>query len=94
MDYTLDAIDHKIIDLLQKDARLPVKDIAKEVFLSSPVVSNRIEKLEKAGIITGYHAQINYQAFGYHIKAFINLFRKRNFIHTSIQFLMSLNVTA
>lgn len=73
MDYTLDAIDHKIIDLLQKDARLPVKDIAKEVFLSSPAVSNRIEKLEKAGIITGYHAQINYQAFGYHIKAFINL---------------------
>ena len=69
----LDAIDLKIIEILQKDARTPVKDIAKEVFLSSPAVSTRIEKLEKAGIIVGYHAQINYLAFGYHIKAFINL---------------------
>lgn len=46
---------------------------AAEVFLSSPAVSNRIEKMEKAGIITGYHAQINYRLFDYHIKAFINL---------------------
>lgn len=69
----LDAIDLKIIEILQKDARTPVKYIAKEVFLSSPAVSTRIEKLEKAGIIVGYHAQINYLAFGYHIKAFINL---------------------
>ena len=69
----LDSIDRKIIELLQANARIPVKEIAKEVFLSSPAVTNRMEKLEKSGIITGYHAQINYQLFGYHIKAFINL---------------------
>ena len=70
---TLDSMDKRIIDILQKNARTPIKDIAKEVFLSSPAVSARIEKLEKSGIIIGYHAQINPFLFGYNIRAFINL---------------------
>ena len=73
MDHKLDNIDRKIIEMLQKNARTPVKEIAKEVFLSSPAVSARIEHLEKNGLITGYHAQINPVFLGYHIKAFINL---------------------
>ena len=80
---TLDSIDKKIIDILQKNARTPIKDIAKEVFLSSPAVSARIEKLEKSGIVIGYHAQINPFLFGYNIRAFINLevepFQKKDF---------------
>ena len=73
MEKALDNIDKSILHILQKNARTPVKDIAKAVFLSSPAVSARIEKLEKSGIITGYHAQVNPMMFGYHIKAFINL---------------------
>ena len=69
----LDNIDKSIIRILQENARTPVKDIAKEVFLSSPAVSARIERLEKRGILTGYHATVNPMLFGYHIKAFINL---------------------
>lgn len=80
---SLDSIDKKIIDILQKNARTPIKDIAKDVFLSSPAVSARIEKLEKSGIIIGYHAQINPFLFGYNIRAFINLevepFQKKEF---------------
>lgn len=73
MEYKLDNIDRKIIDILLKNARIPAKEIAKEVFLSSPAVSARIKNLEKNGLITGYHAQINPLLLGYHIKAFINL---------------------
>lgn len=73
MERKLDHIDKKIIQILQRNARTPLKDIAKEVFLSSPAVSARIERMEKAGIITGYQVKINSQKFGYHIKAFINL---------------------
>ena len=73
MEHEPDHIDRKILNILQKNARTPIKDIAKEVFLSSPAVSARIERMEKAGIISGYHATINYLLFGYHIKAFINL---------------------
>lgn len=36
MEHKLDNIDRKIIEMLQKNARTPVKEIAKEVFLSSP----------------------------------------------------------
>lgn len=72
-DFNLDAIDKKILSILQKNARTPVKDIANEVFLSSPAVSSRIEKLEKSGIIAGYHANLNYFSMGYNIRAFINL---------------------
>ena len=59
MDIKLDAIDRKILKILQENARTPIKEIAKEVFLSSPAVSNRIEKLEHSGILTVYHAQMN-----------------------------------
>ena len=88
MDHKLDNIDRKIIEMLQKNARTPVKEIAKEVFLSSPAVSARIEHLEKTGLITGYHAQVNPVFLGYHIKAFINLevepYQKKDF-HPFIQ---------
>ena len=73
MDYKIDNIDRKIIEMLQKNARTSVKEIAKEVFLSSPAVSARIEHMEKTGVISGYHAQVNPILLGYHIKAFVNL---------------------
>ena len=69
----MDKIDRKIIKLLQENARYPLKHLAQKVFLSSPAVSTRIERLEKAGVITGYHASIDPIQLGYHITAFINL---------------------
>lgn len=69
----MDHIDRKIIDLLQTGARAPLKEIADRVFLSSPAVSARIDRLEKTGVLTGYQAQINAPALGYLVKAFINL---------------------
>lgn len=73
MKNTIDSIDEKIIALLQENARISIKDIASQVFLSSPAVTARIERLEKNGVITGFHAQVNAAALGYQIKAFINL---------------------
>ncbi|MGN0144695.1 MAG: Lrp/AsnC family transcriptional regulator [Clostridium sp.] len=69
----MDKIDYKIIELLQENARYPLKHLAEEVFLSTPAVSARIEKLEEAGVITGYSAQLDPLKLGYNIKAFINL---------------------
>ena len=63
----MDKIDRKILSLLQENARYPLKYLAQKVFLSSPAVSTRIERMEKAGIITGYHATIDPVALGYHI---------------------------
>ena len=69
----MDKIDLKILKILQDNARTPLKQIASEVFLSSPAVSARIEKLENEGYIKSYSANIDRQKLGYHITAFINL---------------------
>lgn len=69
----MDQIDRKLIALLQENARMPLKSIASQVFLSAPAVSARIEKLETQGLILGYHAAIDQQKLGYPITAFISL---------------------
>ena len=69
----MDKIDKKLITLLQNNARMPLKALAENVFLSSPAVSARIERLEKEEIIEGYEVKINQIKLGYHITAFINL---------------------
>lgn len=69
----MDNIDRRILTILQENARTPLKVIAEKVFLSSPAVSARIERLEESGIITGYQAQLSAAEMGYQIKAFIAL---------------------
>lgn len=69
----LDETDKIILDMLQTNAKTPLKEMANRVYLSTPAVSARIDRMEKEGYITGYHAQINPAALGYHIKAFIHL---------------------
>lgn len=69
----LDHIDKEILRMLQKNARMSLKDIAEAVYLSSPAVSVRIDNLMESGYIEGFHATVNPDKLGYHIKAFINL---------------------
>ncbi len=69
----MDKIDRKILHILQQNARMSIKDIAAQVFLSSPAVSTRIERLENDGFITGYRAEVNLVKLGYYITAFIDV---------------------
>ncbi len=69
----MDKVDRKILQMLQENARIPVKEIAKEVFLSSPAVSARIERLSQSGLIKGYHMTIDRTKLGYDVTAFISL---------------------
>ena len=48
--YCLDEVDQKILELLEKDARMSLKDIAECVFLSSTAVSTRIEQIGRAHV--------------------------------------------
>ena len=52
----IDELDRQILQILQKNARVPVKEIAQQVALTSPAVSSRIRRLEQEGIIAGYTA--------------------------------------
>ena len=69
----MDAIDKKILSLLGQNARIPLKQIAAQVFLSPPAVSARIERMERSGIITGYRATVAPEKLGFHITAFVNV---------------------
>ena len=50
----MDKLDRKILSLLAQNARMPMKEIAEQVSLTSPAVSSRIHRLEKEGVIGGY----------------------------------------
>ncbi len=67
----LDDIDHKILEIIQSQGRMRRNDLADRVGLSLPSVSERLRKLEEAGIITGYYAKLNHQLIGKDVAAFV-----------------------
>jgi Lrp/AsnC family transcriptional regulator, leucine-responsive regulatory protein len=67
----LDSKGKKLLRALQKNARASYSDLAKEVGLSVPSVTERIRKFEDAGIITGYHAKIDLSALGFPVQAVV-----------------------
>lgn len=69
----MDSTDYKIIEILLKDARIPMKELAKEVSLSAPAAAERVKKLEEATIIAGYKAVVNYEKLGKKINVLINV---------------------
>jgi Lrp/AsnC family leucine-responsive transcriptional regulator len=69
----LDDTGWHILRLLQEDARLSFSEIGRQVGLSAPAVAERVHKLEDAGIITGYHAQVDPARVGYPILAIIRI---------------------
>jgi Lrp/AsnC family leucine-responsive transcriptional regulator len=59
-----DATDWQLLALLQADARLSFSELGRRVNLSTPAVAERVRKLEDAGIIRGYHAEIDASLLG------------------------------
>jgi len=65
MPVQIDSIDEQILYYLSQEARhTSAPDIAEKVDVSAPTVRNRIRRLEKEGVIRGYHADIDYQKVG------------------------------
>ena len=73
MNQKIDNFDQKILQLLQQDARISHAEVGRRVHLSQPAVSERIKRLEAAGVIRGYRADINPKALGYQITAMIRI---------------------
>lgn len=69
----MDELDRKIIRLMSQNARIPVKDIAQEISLTSPAVSSRIRKLEQDGIISGYTVVLHPPEGHVRVEALISL---------------------
>jgi Lrp/AsnC family leucine-responsive transcriptional regulator len=69
----LDHIDRKIIGELSVDGRVPLAELGRRVSLSSPAVAERVQRLERAGVITGYRAEIDPRALGYNLTAIVRI---------------------
>ena len=69
----LDDTGWRILRALQENARLSFSELGLRVGLSSPAVAERVRRLEDAGIIKGYHAEIDTSKVGYPITAIIRM---------------------
>jgi DNA-binding Lrp family transcriptional regulator len=70
----MDAVDSKIVALLRQNARRSYQDIGGHVHLSAPAVKRRVDRLEEQGVILGYTAIVDPDAFGWHAEAFVDLY--------------------
>jgi Lrp/AsnC family leucine-responsive transcriptional regulator len=69
----LDNVDWQILQELQQNARTSFSEIGRRVGLTSPAVAERVRRMEDAGIIEGYRADINLAKIGYPLQAIIRI---------------------
>ena len=69
----LDQTGWKLLEALQKDGRASYRALGDQIGLSTPAASERIRKLEDAGIITGYRAVLDLEKLGHTITAFVTV---------------------
>ena len=71
MNFKLDKIDRKILEILQSDAKITNAQLAKDIGLSPAPTLERVKKLETSGLIKSYHAQLDTQMLGLGVSIFI-----------------------
>ncbi|MCW5628150.1 MAG: winged helix-turn-helix transcriptional regulator [Rhodoferax sp.] len=69
----LDRIDRKILDILQREGRLPMTELAQRIGLSTSPCSERVRRMERDGAITGYHARVSPRALGKNLLVFVEI---------------------
>jgi Lrp/AsnC family leucine-responsive transcriptional regulator len=69
----IDAVNLRILDQLQQDARLSVAELGRRVGLSAPAVAERLQRLERDGVISGYRAEVDPRALGLGLTAVIRV---------------------
>lgn len=85
----MDALDRKIITLLRQNARIPLKDIAEAINLTSPAVSSRIHRLEADGIISGYTVLLRMPEQQTRVESLISVSTKPSTSQEFLSFLQS-----
>jgi Lrp/AsnC family leucine-responsive transcriptional regulator len=70
---TFDGTDARLLAELQQDARLTNAELGRRVSLSAPAVAERLRRLERDGVITGYRVEVDPKALGYSLGAIIRI---------------------
>ncbi len=69
----LDDVDWRLVAELQADGRLSFKELGRRINLSAPAVAERVRRLEEAGVITGYRAEVDARRAGFPLMAFVQM---------------------
>ena len=69
----LDPINRRLLRELQSDARVTMAELGRRINLSAPAVAERVLRLERAGVIKGYRAEVDPKAIGYPIGAVVRV---------------------
>lgn len=69
----IDAVNKRILEELQRDPRLTMSELGRRVGMSSPAVTERVRRLEEAGVIRGYRLDLDPVALGLPIAAYIRI---------------------
>jgi Lrp/AsnC family leucine-responsive transcriptional regulator len=69
----LDPINRRLLQELQADARVSIAELGRRINLSAPAVAERVQRLERAGVITGYRAEVDPKAIGFPIAAVVRV---------------------
>lgn len=69
----LDETNLRLLRELQANGRVGIAELGRRVAMSAPAVAERVQRLERAGVITGYHAEIDPRALGYAISAIVRV---------------------
>lgn len=69
----LDRTDRKILDVLQREGRISITDLAQRIGLSTSPCAERVRRMERDGVITGYHARVSPRALGKTLLVFVEI---------------------
>jgi Lrp/AsnC family leucine-responsive transcriptional regulator len=69
----LDDVNLRLLQELQRDARLGMAELGRRVAMSPPAVAERVQRLERAGVIAGYSADIDPRAVGFPVAAIVRI---------------------
>ena len=69
----LDRLDRKILDALQRNGRITMTELGEQIGLSTSPCAERVRRLERQGVITGYHARVNPPAIGRTLLVFVEI---------------------
>jgi Lrp/AsnC family leucine-responsive transcriptional regulator len=69
----LDTINVRLLEELQADGRLGMAELGRRIGMSAPAVAERVQRLERAGVISGYRAEIDPKAVGFSIAAIVRV---------------------
>jgi Lrp/AsnC family leucine-responsive transcriptional regulator len=69
----LDSVNLRLLSELQADGRITLAQLGRRVGLSAPAVAERVQRLERAGVIRGYHAELDPRALGFPVAAIVRI---------------------